>query len=110
MLRSRALSLLKSVCLFADIRLFLTIVMRPPLSPLFPYTTLFRSQAARRCRDSDRQPFHALLLVADLGHRVPHVPAELFRRDRKSTRLNSSHVKISYVVFCLKKKTVVVIM
>src|SRR5690606_41985576 len=77
---------------------FFLLIRRPPCSTLFPYTTLFRS---------DRLGF-------DLRrhHRVP--PARSFsadraaaspaRRDRKSTRLNSSHVKISYAVFCLKKK------
>src|SRR5437899_9681733 len=72
-------------------------IRRPPRSTLFPYTTLFRSRAGRRFHSSDRgrryqQPFPC--------HRVcPHPP-----RDRKSTRLNSSHLGISYAVFCLKKK------
>src|SRR5215208_2934967 len=67
---------------------------RPPRSTLFPYTTLFRSAllAARSSPD----------------HKVPR-PNHLARSaDRKSTRLNSSHVAISYAVFCLKKKSVVV--
>src|SRR6266496_5507158 len=69
---------------------FFLMIRRPPRSTLFPYTTLFRSRPrpARRATGS-RQ---------DLA-RVHH-------RDRKSTRLNSSHVEISYAVFCLKKKTV----
>src|SRR5438874_9510640 len=67
---------------------------RPPRSTLFPYTTLFRSL---------REP------VAGGGQAGPVVGAELagaqpLRLDRKSTRLNSSHVEISYAVFCLKKK------
>src|SRR6266511_5923237 len=65
---------------------FFLMIRRPPRSTLFPYTTLFRSRPAPcwRC----------------CGSRARWVAA----RDRKSTRLNSSHVKISYAVFCLKKK------
>src|SRR6266511_5663308 len=65
---------------------FFLMIRRPPRSTLFPYTTLFRSA------DQER---HGLL-----HHGVQDRPD----RDRKSTRLNSSHVKISYAVFCLKKK------
>src|SRR2546427_7848101 len=81
-------------------------IRRPPRSTLFPYTTLFRSrrghvldEAARR-GDRDYRPHcgQGLRLVRDHGRRP--VP----RRDRKSTRLNSSHSQISYAVFCLKKK------
>src|SRR5947208_11107964 len=69
-------------------------IRRPPRSTLFPYTTLFRSLRAGRRRGRD--PDHAG------RHRGPGrvEPA----RDRKSTRLNSSHQIISYAVFCLKKK------
>src|SRR5437660_9808468 len=62
-------------------------IRRPPLSPLFPYTTLFRSRCV---------PFRARWLRSPTGG---------WHRDRKSTRLNSSHVPISYAVFRLKKKT-----
>src|SRR5215475_14611237 len=62
-------------------------IRRPPRSTLFPYTTLFRSRR-------DGQP----------RARPAHLRGGEHRRDRKSTRLNSSHVKISYAVFCLKKK------
>src|SRR6266704_793904 len=64
-------------------------IRRPPRSTLFPYTTLFRSRA-RRCTQNAR----------------PETARRARRgcRDRKSTRLNSSHVSISYAVFCLKKK------
>src|SRR5690349_22704942 len=65
-------------------------IPRPPRSTLFPYTTLFRAQAAPRL---DAPP--AAGREAEPAHRA---------RDRKSTRLNSSHVEISYAVFCLKKK------
>src|SRR5439155_9818262 len=64
-------------------------IPRPPRSTLFPYTTLFRSVAIR--------PQH------HFGG--PALPVHVHQhRDRKSTRLNSSHVAISYAVFCLKKK------
>src|SRR5690349_23227858 len=81
---------------------------RPPRSTLFPYTTLFRSPRAlddhdRRSRDPrvrDRRDRRAARA------RAPEGPAHAGHdvRDRKSTRLNSSHVEISYAVFCLKKK------
>src|SRR5439155_9189942 len=71
-------------------------IRRPPRSTLFPYTTLFRS---RRERDLD-QPRRQ-------GRQGG--PALRVQRDRKSTRLNSSHVAISYAVFCLKKKKHIVI-
>src|SRR5256885_7041066 len=76
-------------------------IRRPPRSTLFPYTTLFRSVALRL---QEVEP------PADLGQQAPggaHVPAPVEQRpgDRKSTRLNSSHLVISYAVFCLKKKT-----
>src|SRR5215475_15519742 len=64
---------------------FFLMIRRPPRSTLFPYTTLFRSYP--------RPPPHAHRGRCGVG-----------RKDRKSTRLNSSHVKISYAVFCLKKK------
>src|SRR5436309_6444025 len=71
-------------------------IRRPPRSTLFPYTTLFRSPLGEPLLDGLD---HAPELI-DLGEvRV----GPLFQ-DRKSTRLNSSHVKISYAVFCLKKK------
>src|SRR6267143_4302268 len=71
------------------VTLFFLMIRRPPRSTLFPYTTLFRS---RRCpaRLRDREP-------RSTHSRRP-------RRDRKSTRLNSSHSSTSYAVFCLKKK------
>src|SRR5215467_5015628 len=69
---------------------FFLMIRRPPRSTLFPYTTLFRSPARRRARP-----------VA--GPSTPALPVAA--GDRKSTRLNSSHLVISYAVFCLKKKT-----
>src|SRR2546422_4372539 len=82
-------------------------IRRPPRSTLFPYTTLFRSHRAERTAQEIRAAGgEALAQVADVGRRedVDRVVAETVRRDRKSTRLNSSHGYISYAVFCLKKK------
>src|SRR5256885_3139017 len=79
-------------------------IRRPPRSTLFPYTTLFRSHT-RRARD-----LHVDLRDRRRGaHRHGEVHRAWRRRpagegDRKSTRLNSSHLVISYAVFCLKKK------
>src|SRR2546430_5194738 len=77
-------------------------IRRPPRSTLFPYTTLFRSQSAGH---SDHRSGGGPRYVV---HGVPQQLQRLQRpdpwRDRKSTRLNSSHSQISYAVFCLKKK------
>src|SRR5437764_6069738 len=70
---------------------FFLMIRRPPISTLFPYTTLFRSLAGARCRCASRERRVRLLRAVAV-------------RDRKSTRLNSSHRCISYAVFCLKKK------
>src|SRR2546429_6719493 len=80
------------LCAFYDYFFFFLMIRRPPRSTLFPYTTLFRS-------------LEPLLLghLPEAGHDAvpPHAERQ---RDRKSTRLNSSHGYISYAVFCLKKK------
>src|SRR5690606_41551159 len=101
-------------------------VMPPPRPTRFPYTTLFRSRlvgtlpgaGSRRCRSVHLQgPAPSLRGTPRRGdrHPLPHARTRSRRRhgvappgrlDRKSTRLNSSHVKISYAVFCLKKKRV----
>src|SRR5690349_23996937 len=70
-------------------------IRRPPRSTLFPYTTLFRSLAGDRGDQRREQPGR---------HQRGEAGTEADHRDRKSTRLNSSHVEISYAVFCLKKK------
>src|SRR5438132_5521399 len=79
---------------------------RPPISTLFPYTTLFRSRGGEARHDVARargaRPGGAHGLA---GGSDPRLPAT-GDRDRKSTRLNSSHTVISYAVFCLKKKTI----
>src|SRR5690242_21419335 len=97
---------------------------RPPRSTLFPYTTLFRSQLRGAARGPEQQHLgvqqRGRFLAAAVGEGgdvfVVDVHARALRgqggervdvggRDRKSTRLNSSHMSISYAVFCLKKKT-----
>src|SRR5436190_20624621 len=88
------------VCICFSLMFFL-MIRRPPSSTLFPYTTLFRSvQAAADAGAS--LPVRLAALFHDLGK--PHVAWRGKDRDRKSTRLNSSHTVISYAVFCLKKK------
>src|SRR5579864_9705656 len=82
-------------CLFLSLRVifclffffFFLMIRRPPRSTLFPYTTLFRSW-------STDQPTSSYVQYGSLS----------YTKDRKSTRLNSSHMSISYAVFCLKKK------
>src|SRR5256885_12042012 len=78
---------------------FFLMIRRPPRSTLFPYTTLFRSDRsvveavlARLSDPASKVRTQAVVTLAELGE------------DRKSTRLNSSHLVISYAVFCLKKK------
>src|SRR5207249_12086876 len=92
------------VTLVALTLVFFLITPRPPIPTLFPYTTLFRSHppATRHDRDSSRSGARH----ARIGDRIrtSRTGARQRCRDRKSTRLNSSHVSISYAVFCLKKK------
>src|SRR3712207_8447919 len=91
-------------------------IRRPPRSTLFPYTALFRSCRELHCAP----PFGSFVRAPEDDRRiviygvVSHIetqpfdagrrPLALWTRDRKSTRLNSSHANISYAVFCLKKK------
>src|SRR5258708_30725298 len=87
-------------------------IRRPPRSTLFPYTTLFRSRC-RLCERFERffvecaREFHYRReFLRSQNARCARMPTESGeRRDRKSTRLNSSHQIISYAVFCLKQKT-----
>src|SRR5690606_41304693 len=106
-------------------RFIALLIRRPPRSTLFPYTTLFRSQGGhvdfdgraggagffRRGEGADERDggCHAGDSAHRTGGRYPETARRIWwevgiNRDRKSTRLNSSHVKISYAVFCLKKK------
>src|SRR5437773_12563750 len=75
---------------------FFLMIRRPPRSTLFPYTTLFRSRRERHRGPGGRR------LAPRRSHRADQLRG--LCRDRKSTRLNSSHITISYAVFCLKKK------
>src|SRR5437868_11759343 len=79
-------------------------IRRPPRSTLFPYTTLFRSAVAIVGRTENKQLNVTLTSSGLLGDQPQTVVARIDLSDRKSTRLNSSHVSISYAVFCLKKK------
>src|SRR2546430_3602887 len=90
-------------------------IRRPPRSTLFPYTTLFRSGPNRATNPDNRMAYFARVIVTpvkglDVGGAFEGysdssgVGAQGMYRDRKSTRLNSSHSQISYAVFCLKKK------
>src|SRR3712207_8550815 len=93
-------------------------IRRPPRSTLFPYTTLFRSlQALARRGVEAREDLVELHRQRGLRQRQPAVVGQPRRAraaggqldgeaDRKSTRLNSSHANISYAVFCLKKKNI----
>src|SRR5690554_7486283 len=94
-------------------------IRRPPISTLFPYTTLFRSNKATFSPDfkyfinnhssSTQAPSYTLMETSS-GNKIKEIlnnrdlENQLKKLDRKSTRLNSSHVRISYAVFCLKKK------
>src|SRR3712207_8449485 len=92
--------------------LFFLMIRRPPRSTLFPYTTLFRSgRHKKRITEwawqllmvvRQHYPQLELVAVADRVYASKKRLADV--RDRKSTRLNSSHANISYAVFCLKKK------
>src|SRR5690349_22853512 len=93
------------VSLFIYFFIFFLMIRRPPRSTLFPYTTLFRSPTSSSCNGERSEP------ITEEGSVRGHVAARedrgdepRRRQDRKSTRLNSSHVEISYAVFCLKKK------
>src|SRR5256885_10159370 len=77
---------------------FFLMIRRPPRSTLFPYTTLFRSRESRR-----RRWHRAGILARARAHELGRA-GDRIGGDRKSTRLNSSHLVISYAGFCLKKK------
>src|SRR5256885_9166106 len=79
---------------FTAVIFFFLMIRRPPRSTLFPYTTLFRSEAEHR----------GTSLTAIFQQGRCSIDVDPKHLDRKSTRLNSSHLVISYAVFCLKKK------
>src|SRR5207249_10460105 len=98
-------------CFILFLYFFFSMLRRPPRSTLFPYTTLFRSQelyATYFPKVFEDNRYNGLVI-----YKIPDVPPPKLSSvpegvinilDRKSTRLNSSHVSISYAVFCLKKK------
>src|SRR5437868_9880897 len=79
-------------------------IPRPPSSTLFPYTTLFRSPVSATHDALGGSPLDPRLTFASFVVGRSNTLAHAADQDRKSTRLNSSHVSISYAVFCLKKK------
>src|SRR2546426_5964564 len=85
---------------------FFLMIRRPPRSTLFPYTTLFRSRGPSRRQSAlrVRRRLSGPRVVPVRRHGRGHCADDEGRGDRKSTRLNSSHLVISYAVFCLKKK------
>src|SRR5205814_7844486 len=106
--------------------LFFILLLRPPASSLFPYTTLFRSRviivhdsscqhSCHLCLESWQHVSRDSYQVASLWQRLHRKCNRLCQQiaghdafeDRKSTRLNSSHLGISYAVFCLKKKNII---
>src|SRR5439155_25533193 len=103
-----------SICPFyvlLSLLYFFLMIRRPPRSTLFPYTTLFRSTVAvagrvRAVMENLKQQLPASVDLQLRSDRSVSIRASLHdvQLDRKSTRLNSSHVAISYAVFCLKKK------
>src|SRR2546430_7148700 len=96
------------VVLYSDLLFFFLMIRRPPRSTLFPYTTLFRSLASERLttvREAQLAQAQQQLALSQAQVRAGvAAPTEPPARDRKSTRLNSSHSQISYALFCLKKK------
>src|SRR5439155_25000744 len=98
------------LCLFfsssAALYFFFFMIGSPPTSTLFPYTTLFRSAEPRQLGPGAGQ---ARPRVGMLAEATAEFLARLPEQDRKSTRLNSSHVAISYAVFCLKKKNITMV-
>src|SRR3712207_8263673 len=94
-------------------------IRRPPRSTLFPYTTLFRSQVQEELGERQREMYLREQMkaiqkelgdddqskeITELREKLGKLELPREARDRKSTRLNSSHANISYAVFCLKKK------
>src|SRR2546429_9006893 len=96
--------LVSAPCLRHFVFFFFLMIRRPPRSPLFPYTTLFRSliPGLGHAVNGSRRWLH----LAGVNFQVSELARVLVLvyLDRKSTRLNSSHGYISYAVFCLKKK------
>src|SRR3712207_8706637 len=86
-------------------------IRRPPRSTLFPYTTLFRSEGLgfiTNVTDPEKIDYVTYVTAHELGHQWWAHQLIGADRDRKSTRLNSSHANMSYAVFCLKKSNLFV--
>src|SRR5690554_7135648 len=108
------------LCSCSTFLFFFLFICRPPLSTLFPYTTLFRSgisfvEAASPALSISTIANQVLPQSTTVTFKVvdkfnnPIADKEVTFEDRKSTRLNSSHVRISYAVFCLKKKNTIIL-
>src|SRR5947199_5186111 len=82
----------------------LSLTPLPTRASLFPYTTLFRSRRAHRAEQGEHPGVPSLSTLARADRAQPARAGAHLVQDRKSTRLNSSHLGISYAVFCLKKK------
>src|SRR5437899_4363287 len=95
------------MCLCYYLFFFFLMIPRPPRSTLFPYTTLFRSVCTWSSLRANICETPVVLLINEQGEKEKGRDEREFSwcsLDRKSTRLNSSHLGISYAVFCLKKK------
>src|SRR2546426_9222923 len=97
---TRSPSFLPFICLHFLLFFFFLMIRRPPRSTLFPYTTLFRSLLGLIAEVA----LEPSLRGEEIERERRLVLSQIKTRDRKSTRLNSSHLVISYAVFCLKKK------
>src|SRR3712207_9240820 len=102
---------MRSLIIAQHMFFFFLMIRRPPRSTLFPYTTLFRSAFDQpsflKCPPHTPLPPSRpsqILLIFQVSAQSLNATSEFLNRDRKSTRLNSSHANISYAVFCLKKK------
>src|SRR3712207_9251677 len=84
---------------------FFLMIRRPPRSTLFPYTTLFRSPSSERSEVPEAMPPRKASREVGRARTKTDTGGQV-EKDRKSTRLNSSHANISYAVFCLKKKNI----
>src|SRR5207253_9351294 len=91
-------------CPLRTLLFFLTLLPPPPRATLFPYTTLFRSSRTRRLAAARSERMAGYCRRSRSLRIMSRERERLQYPDRKSTRLNSSHVAISYAVFCLKKK------